>query len=232
MDGDIQGNRYDTNLKDTEKFNNLDISNIIVNSEVPQEPIDDMQLTFSMETVLDMSNEELLDIIAEKTKNGTYIFFDDIISIDDEKIILKNEEEIIITSNTKYKELVAKQARHKLFRVMHDPESTMASIQKVVESLERKTEMRLSVIEDQIQLSVNDLATRMKVQTDKIEQSLISAIQVPIQNLQSTAETLNVDVDNALIALTQKIKNIDDTRVAVVIDKLSEITDLLAEVTE
>ena len=187
---------------------------------------------YTEKEVLNMSREEIMNIISIKTADGNIIYFDQISNIDFDSVNLKNGESLPIISEGKYEELSELFVRYKMFCIMHDAKGNATSLQLAEDKFEKLMFKKIKEFENLTKASTDKMVNTVEDSIKNVEDTLIHAVTPAITLLNDTSKILNDTLKSTLLSVDEKIESMDSEELNKIIKKLSKISTLLAEVVE
>jgi len=191
-----------------------------------------LKFTYSENEVLELGQDELLNIISIRTTDDITIFFDQILSVEPNEVIINGMDNIPISSYEKYEEITKLFARYKLFRIMHDPEGTLNVLQQASSKLENIILTRMNDLEAMINQNSQRMVNHFESEIGSVRDTVLGQIEPAVTQLNETSNSANVKLGSLLTDIQRKIDSINTTNLNTTITKLQKVSNLLGEVVE
>lgn len=198
----------------------------------PLKKFDDLKFTYTEQEMLELSKDELMDILSVKTADDVIIYFDLISNIEIDQVLLKDGESIPIASYEKYYELSNKFSRYKMFKLMHDRDDTISSLQKAEQRLEEMIIARMETLEHLFQNNTERMISKIDYEVSTIRDSVMDKVSPAVAELTTIAKNSSRELRSSIEDVDRKIRQLDHKKLDGIIEKLSKVSELLAEVVE
>lgn len=198
----------------------------------PLKQWDDLKFTFTEEEIVDLSKDELMDILGVKTADDVIIYFDLISNIEMDQVFLKDGDVIPIASYEKYYELSNKFARYKMFKLMHDREDTISSLQKAEQKLENMIIEKMEKLENLFQDNTIKIFQTIENEVSQVRDSVMEKVSPAVAELTTIAKNSSRELQDSIEEVNRKIRQLDHKDLDKTIEKLKKVSEMLAEVVE
>jgi hypothetical protein len=198
--------------------------------EVDEYQPEDLKFIYTESELVNLPKEELLKIISLQTSDDIIIYFDQMVTIEPNEVVLTSGERIPISSFEKYLEINNLFSRYKLFKVMHDPEGTLDALQRASDLLENMIVSKMNNLETLITQNSQRMVDKFEIEIVNIRDSVLNQIEPSAVNLQNTAKRADERLGQVITNVKRKLDKIDTTELNTTIEKLNKISNLLGEV--
>lgn len=209
-----------------------------------------MKVFYTKEDLLQLTSEEIMDIISITSLDGRVIFLEDVVIIEPEFLIMKEGmDNISITGPDSLRVVTEKLMRFKTLKLLGT-----IDVLKEKNLLEELIKTRLDTIDinmqhhltnvlynsdqnfikssEQISKGMNNINTNINSQivsiSDNLTNKIMGSILPEVQKLQETTDNLA----KTIAEISENISNINFTKITRVTNSLENISKLLAEVIE
>jgi len=179
-----------------------------------------------------MDINDILSIISITTVDGDVIYFDNVATIDPANVFLKYGEPIPISSYEKYEELRSKYERYILFKIVKDPTDQVASLLKHKIELIERNDIEMRAMREQFANEMSILRTDIKQELSIATDNMLQEMRSSIESLSTSAKKTNATVNDLVTNVNFKLDRIKANELNLVLDKLTRVTSLLADVVE
>lgn len=191
-----------------------------------------LKFAYTEDEILNLSTSELMELLSIKTADNIIVYFDLVSTIEIDQVILVNAENIPIATYEKYVELTEKFARYKMFKLMHDGDGTISTLQKAEQRLEERIDGRMELLENQFNENTDRLMNKIETEIIGIRESVLQQVEPAVNNLISIANNTSKTLTTSLTEVDRKVKRLNHQDLDKVINKLEKVTTLLADVVE
>jgi len=189
-------------------------------------------MIYTEKEIAQLSEEELMDIISIILMNGQILYFDQVFSIDEESVILKNDERIYFSNDESKKSTIEKYKKYKMFTIIHDSRERVSTLKLAENHLEEMMNKKINKFDKMAQESTKLMTDTMIKSISNIKTFLIQEIDPSIKRLNNISIQLENELHSKLPEINRQISNIKTDELNIILDKLGNITKMLHEVVE
>ena len=209
-----------------------------------------MKMLYTKEELLELTSDELLDIISIISLDGRVIFLDNVVMIETDCLVMdEGQDNINITSPESFKLISDKMTRFKMLKATGSLNDLKEKnhLEKLIitrlDTIDININAQLAEINDNMNKNFSQIAKHvgtvigtlqagLQSQIDNISESLSNKVMEQLIPEVRKINDQSVVLSSTLADVQDKIRRINFTKLTTVTDSLENISKLLSEVIE